>query len=55
MTSWSFCYIMHMVGLEPTRPYGQQYLKLPCLPISPHMQSELKLAIKIEKTKLILI
>lgn len=55
MTSWSFCYIMHMVGLEPTRPYGQLILSQLRLPISPHMQSEPKLAIKIEKTKLILI
>lgn len=41
MTLWSFCYIMHMVGLEPTRPCGQLILSQLRLPISPHVQGVL--------------
>lgn len=28
--------LVPMEGLEPSRPFGQQILNLPCLPIPPH-------------------
>lgn len=31
----SFSFVVAKVGLEPTRPYGQQILSLPGLPIPP--------------------